>query len=97
MIRDLGLPDEIFPDAEQTPLDRPPDEVIVFLLGSRYVETQELDDLAWKLFGDIELDGARAQAIVAYAHQRITSATSTPARPRPQPRRMRATRRLPGL
>jgi transglutaminase-like putative cysteine protease len=72
VIRDSGRPDEIFPDAEQTPVDRLPDEVIVFLLGSRYVETQELNDLAWKLFGDIAPGWARAQAIVAYAHQRIT-------------------------
>src|SRR5215218_7735552 len=72
VIRDSGLPDEVFPDAEQTPVDRLPDDVIVFLLGSRYVETQELNDLAWKLFGDIEPGWARAQAIAAYAHERIT-------------------------
>jgi transglutaminase-like putative cysteine protease len=71
VIRDSGRPDDIFPDAEQTPVDRLPDEVIVFLLGSRYVETQELTDLAWKLFGDIPPGWERAQAIVTYAHQRI--------------------------
>lgn len=72
VIRDSGLPDGIFPDAEQMSVDRLPDDVIVFLLGSRYVETQELNDLAWKLFGDIPPGWARAQAIVAYAHDRIT-------------------------
>jgi transglutaminase-like putative cysteine protease len=72
VVRDSGRPDEIFPDAEQSPIDRLPDDVIVFLLGSRYCETQELNDLAWKLFGDVPAGWARAQAIVAYAHERIT-------------------------
>jgi len=72
VIRDSGLPDEVFPDARQTPVNELPDEVIVFLLGSRYCETQELNDIAWKLFGDIEPGWARAQAIVKYAHERIT-------------------------
>jgi len=72
VVRDSGRPDGIFPDAEQTPIDRLPDDVIVFLLGSRYCETQDLTDLAWKLFGDVPPGWARAQAIVAYAHERIT-------------------------
>jgi len=72
VVRDSGRPDEIFPDAEQSPIDELPDDVIVFLLGSRYCETQEFNDLAWKLFGDVPAGWARAQAIVAYAHERIT-------------------------
>jgi transglutaminase-like putative cysteine protease len=72
VIRDSGRPDEVFPDAEQWPIDSLPDDVIVFLLGSRYCETQELNDLAWKLFGDVPPGWARAQAIVKYAHERIT-------------------------
>jgi len=72
VVRDSGRPDEVFPDAEQAPIDRLPDDVIVFLLGSRYCETQELNDLAWKLFGDVPPGWARAQAIVKYAHERIT-------------------------
>lgn len=71
VVRDSGRPDEIFPDAEQTPLNLLPDDVIVFLLGSRYCETQELNEAAWKLFGDIPPGWARAQAIVEYAHNRI--------------------------
>jgi transglutaminase-like putative cysteine protease len=71
VVRDSGKPDDVFPDAEQAPVDALPDEVIVFLLGSRYCDTQELSDLAWKLFGDIPPGWARAQAIVKYAHERI--------------------------
>lgn len=72
VIRDSGRPDEAFPDAAQAPIEQLPDDVIVFLLGSRYCDTQELNDLAWKLFGDIAPGWGRAQAIVAYAHERIT-------------------------
>jgi transglutaminase-like putative cysteine protease len=72
VIRDSGRPDEIFPEAGQWPIDSLPDDVIVFLLGSRYCETQELNDLAWKLFGDVPPGWPRAQAIVKYAHERIT-------------------------
>jgi transglutaminase-like putative cysteine protease len=72
VIRDSGLPDQVFPDAQQTPVNELPDDVIVFLLGSRYVETQELNDLAWKLFGDLPPGWARAEAIAKYAHERIS-------------------------
>ena len=72
VVRDSGLPDEIFPDAGQTLIDQLPDDVIVFLLGSRYCETETLNDLAWRLFGDVEPGWTRAQAIVKYAHERIT-------------------------
>jgi transglutaminase-like putative cysteine protease len=72
VIRDPGAPDEVVVGAEQTPVEQLPDDVIVFLLGSRYCETQQLNDLAWALFGDVAPGWERAQAIVAYAHERIT-------------------------
>ena len=72
VVRDSGNPDEVFPDAEQAPIDALPDDVILFLLGSRYCDTQELSDLAWKEFGDTPPGWARAEAIVKYAHERIT-------------------------
>ncbi|MGZ3403292.1 MAG: transglutaminase-like domain-containing protein [Phenylobacterium sp.] len=72
VIRDSGEPDPVTPDAVQHPVEHLPNEVIVFLLASRYCETEHLSDLAWKLFGDIPPGWGRVQAIVAYAHERIT-------------------------
>jgi transglutaminase-like putative cysteine protease len=72
VVRDSGLPDPISPDAIQHPVENLPDEVIVYLLASRYCETEHLSDLAWKLFGDVAPGWARAQAIVLYANKRIT-------------------------
>ncbi|HYE46758.1 MAG TPA: transglutaminase family protein [Caulobacter sp.] len=59
------------PDAVQHPVQDLPDEVIQFLLPSRYCELELLRDLAWNLFGDIPPGWARVQAIVDYAHRRI--------------------------
>lgn len=71
VIRDSGLPDPVSPEAMLAPVEQLPDEVMVYLLGSRYCETEALNDLAWSLFGHIPPGWARAQAIIDYAHQRI--------------------------
>ncbi|MCQ8241229.1 transglutaminase-like domain-containing protein [Rhizosaccharibacter radicis] len=71
-IADSGQPDAYAPDAKQIPVEELPDEVLVYLLGSRYCETDRLSDTAWSLFGHVEPGWARVQAIVDYAHNRIT-------------------------
>jgi transglutaminase-like putative cysteine protease len=71
VIRDSGAPDPVFPDACQSLIDDLPDDVIVFLLGSRYCETDAMNEMAWAMFSHIEPGWTRAQAIVAYAHERI--------------------------
>ncbi|MHB8528017.1 MAG: transglutaminase-like domain-containing protein [Caulobacteraceae bacterium] len=72
VVRDSGLPDPQSPRASQTPVEDLPDEVIVFLLGSRYCETDRLSDTAWALFGATEPGWPRVQAIVDYVHDHIT-------------------------
>ncbi|MEJ1969810.1 MAG: transglutaminase family protein [Rhizomicrobium sp.] len=72
LIRDGGLPDPIPAGAPQTAVDDLPDALIVFLLGSRYCETDKLSDLAWSLFGNIPPGWERVRAIAQYAHDRIT-------------------------
>ena len=51
MVNDRGTPDIVEPDAEQLPVEELPDDVLVYLLGSRYCETDQLSELAWSLFG----------------------------------------------
>jgi transglutaminase-like putative cysteine protease len=72
VVRDSGEPDPVSPEAIQHPVENLPNEVIVFLLASRYCETEHLSNLAWSLFGDLAPGWGRAQAIVKYAHERIT-------------------------
>jgi transglutaminase-like putative cysteine protease len=71
VIRDSGLPEPRFPGAKMAAVQDLPDEVIVYLLGSRYCETDRMSDLAWSLFGDTEPGWPRIQAILAYSHKRI--------------------------
>ena len=71
IVRDSGLPDEYDPDAPQAAVEDLPDEVLIFLLGSRYCETDRLSDLAWSLFGRTPPGWARVQAIVDHVHDHI--------------------------
>lgn len=71
VIQDSGLPDEVAPYARQCDVDKLPDEILPFLYGSRYCDTQKLSDLAWSLFGPIAGGWARVQAVCDYVHDRI--------------------------
>ena len=71
LISDSGLPDEVAPDARQLEVGELPDDVLIYLLGSRYCDTEKLSNLAWSLFGGIAPGWQRVQAICDYAHDRI--------------------------
>jgi transglutaminase-like putative cysteine protease len=72
VIRDSGELDPVAPNAEQHYISDLPDECMVFLLGSRYCETDELSDFAWKTFGDTKPGWERVQTIVAFVHNHIS-------------------------
>jgi len=72
VIANSGLPDPVVADAGQAAIEDLPPETLLYLLGSRYCDTQAMTDLAWKLFADVPPGWARVQAIVEYAHQRVT-------------------------
>ena len=71
-VRDSGLPDVVAPDAQQIPVENLPDDVILFLLASRYCEIDRMMDLAWSLFKDTPLGWGRVQAICDYVHGHLT-------------------------
>jgi transglutaminase-like putative cysteine protease len=71
LIRDSGLPDEVAPDARQLDVGELPDDALIYLLASRYCDTEKLSNLAWSLFGGIAPGWQRVQAICDYAHDRI--------------------------
>ncbi|HEY0271324.1 MAG TPA: transglutaminase family protein [Sphingomonas sp.] len=70
-IEDRGLPDAYAPDAGQLPVEDLPDDVLVYLLASRYCETDRLLDTAWGLFGGTLPGWWRVQAIVDFTHNHI--------------------------
>jgi transglutaminase-like putative cysteine protease len=72
VIHDSGQPEPAVRDAVQHPIDDLPDEVLQFLLPSRYCDMELLNNLAWMLFAGVPEGGARVQAILDYAHERIT-------------------------
>ena len=52
LVRDSGLPDRVNPKAQQTPIEKLPDDLLLYLMPSRYCETDKLTDIAWSLFGN---------------------------------------------
>jgi transglutaminase-like putative cysteine protease len=71
VIRDSGLPDPVAPGAGQATVESLPAEVMVYLLGSRYCDTDLLSETAWSLFKDTPLGWARVQAISDFVHNHI--------------------------
>lgn len=72
IIRDNGLIDEYVPGAAQHALEDLPNDVLIYLLGSRYCETERLNEIAWSLFRNTTPDWSRVQAITEYVHNHIT-------------------------
>ena len=57
LIRAGERPDEVRLDAVQHEVQDLPPETLVFLLGSRYCETDRLSDFAWRQFGATDRAG----------------------------------------
>jgi transglutaminase-like putative cysteine protease len=72
IVSDTGLPDPITSNATQVPVETLPEEALVFLLASRFCDSDRLLDLAWTLFGQTNPGWARVQAICDFVHKRIT-------------------------
>lgn len=72
VIEDTGLPDVQLWDALQQRVQDLPDEVLLFLLASRYCEVDsELRDTAWSLFGHLPAGWPLVQAVCNFVHQHI--------------------------
>jgi len=72
VIEDSGLPDPIELDAGESPVEQLPNETLVFLLGSRYCETDKLADIAWRHFGSSPRGWRRVQAICDFVCGHLT-------------------------
>jgi transglutaminase-like putative cysteine protease len=71
VLNDTGQPDVVFNAAGQHAVQDLPEETLVFLLGSRYCETDRLSGIAWNLFGQTEPGWPRVQAICDFVHNQI--------------------------
>ncbi len=71
VIRDAGMPDEIADDEIQHPVEELPSEALLYLLGSRYCETDLLSETAWELFNSCPNGGRKVKAICDFVHNHI--------------------------
>jgi transglutaminase-like putative cysteine protease len=71
LVQDTGLTDTVVPWAQQTLVQDLPESTLIFLLGSRYCETDQLSATAWQLFGSGPTGWSRVQAICDFVHQHI--------------------------
>jgi transglutaminase-like putative cysteine protease len=71
IVNDTGQPDPVVPSAPQLAVQDLPDDVLVFLLGSRYCETDHLSETAWRLFEHSPPGWGRVQAICDFVHSHI--------------------------
>ena len=71
LVKDNGAPDDIAPNAEQHALDKLPVETLVYLLGSRYCETDQFVNIAWAQFGNIAKGWPLVQAICDFVHDHV--------------------------
>lgn len=72
VIEDLGTPDPVALDAVQHPINELPDEVLLYLMSSRYCEVSRLAEEAWDIAKNAQAGWGRVQALVHAAHERIS-------------------------
>ena len=72
VFRDDGQPDPVAPAARQHAVQDLPDDTLVYLLGSRYCDTDLLAEEAWRMFGQGEAGWARVQAVCDFVHAHLT-------------------------
>lgn len=71
VIWDSGEPDRENPDAREVPVQDLPDNVLQFLLASRYCEVDALSPVAAELFGGLSSGWSRVGAICSWVNEKV--------------------------
>jgi transglutaminase-like putative cysteine protease len=71
LVEDDGLPDPIFTEAVQHPVEELPAETLQFLLSSRYCEVDQMSQVAGDMFGHTTPGWARAVWIRDWVHNHV--------------------------
>src|SRR5271166_412907 len=71
VIQDSGEPDETLPDVRTTPIADLPDDALLFLVSSRYCDSDKLADFAWSRFGKRSGGAWCVRAISHFVHAKI--------------------------
>jgi transglutaminase-like putative cysteine protease len=72
LIRDRGLPEPVMSGAQQHAVETLPEETLVYLLGSRYCDTDNLSTVAWTMFGTTLGGWSRVQSVCNFVNKHIT-------------------------
>jgi transglutaminase-like putative cysteine protease len=71
VVNDSGEPEVVATSAQQHLIQDLPEEALVFLLASRYCDTEKFSQIAWDMFGHTPTGWGRVQAICDFAHKHI--------------------------
>jgi transglutaminase-like putative cysteine protease len=71
LIQDSGAPDPISVDARELAVADLPNDMLRFLLSSRYCEVDRFTNIAYELFGNIAPGWGRVQAICDWVHTKV--------------------------
>ena len=71
VVRSSGDPDPVVLSARQHTIPELPEDALVYLLPSRYCDTDLLAEIAWKHFEKTPLGWPRVQAICDFVHNHI--------------------------
>jgi transglutaminase-like putative cysteine protease len=71
IVRDNGEADVVAPSAGECAIADLPADTLLFLVGSRYCETDLLSETAWSLFGNTPRGWGRVQAICDFVHDHV--------------------------
>lgn len=88
VVNDSGAADVVAPSAVQTAVEDLPAATLIYLLGSRYCETELLTDIAWQRFASVQPGWTRVQAICDFVHRTSNSGTPTHGTRAPRWRRL---------
>jgi transglutaminase-like putative cysteine protease len=71
LIRASDSPDEVNQSARQLAVGDLPNEILAYLLSSRYCEVDRFSNIAFELFGNLEPGWGRVQAICNWVHNKL--------------------------
>jgi transglutaminase-like putative cysteine protease len=71
LVADSGRPDPVLPWLQQQPVEELPEEALLFLLASRYCESDLLSPMAWSRFEGGAGGWGRVQAICDFVNQHV--------------------------
>jgi len=72
LIEDSGERDPVNRMAREIPVENLPEDILMYLLASRYCEVDLLTDTAARLFGALPRGWGRVQAVCDWVHEQVT-------------------------